>query len=212
MRRDIIFDLDGTLITCKEKHVALCKVACNLVGVSLNVKKYWDLKRNGASNKLALSSYIESVLKIERICSYWNDQIEESEWLYWDKLYPNTLELLSFISRIHNIHILTARRNKFNAYMQCDELGLSKYVSNIMVVSHDDVSNNKKDYILKTNASLFFGDTETDYIATLGTNCDFVAFINGQRSYNFLKNSGVDKFSSINETLENLTYSKEIYG
>ncbi|KIE19462.1 hypothetical protein SE23_17240 [Vibrio sinaloensis] len=198
MNKPIVFDLDGTLITCRDKQVSLFNQACNHYGKDVDVDYYWKLKRNGYSNRSILTSLNFKFDEVDRICSYWNNHIEDPRWLSLDELYNYTLDKLREISLERKIYVLTARKNESNVTTQCDGLGISTFLTDLIVVSHDNVVENKNRVLNKIKASLFIGDTETDFFASQNTPSKFIAFTEGQRSKSFLLRQGVTNFSKIN--------------
>lgn len=173
-----IFDLDGTLITCKDRHCQLIKH----IDSSINIDSYWKLKRSGLSNiqSLLKMGYTEDHAK--KICSEWVSNIENTEWLKCDIPILNT-KLLSILPG-ENI-ILTARKNKNNLLSQVDMLGFSNFFDEVICVNPTNAQYSKGVILSKLNASFFIGDTESDMYAANISNVTFYPVASGMRSVNF---------------------------
>lgn len=195
MNKNIAFDLDGTLITCKSKQVMLLKYLASSNHICITeLDLFWELKRDGCSTLRALQALgiNESISK--KISRDWINEIEDWYWLTYDTVYEGVFNMLDSLKPGNKLYLLTARRNKKNLYRQLDQLGLMNYFDDVIPVEHNNVALNKKDFLVKASCDFFVGDTETDYQATLGTSVKFIGCTNGQRSKIFLSRKGVEHF------------------
>lgn len=77
--------------------------------------------------------------------------------------------------RTHDLIIITARANPDLAREQIKSLGIDKYIKNLYVVPQTpNVSNSKADILIKTNTSVFIGDTCSDFTAARIANVKFI--------------------------------------
>lgn len=195
MKSNIVFDLDGTLITCenKQKYV-LFSILTTFGYENVNLlNDWWILKRNGFNTEKALDKI--GIPEANLISNEWIKEIESSKWVSLDTTYSDSFSTLEFLTnrKQYNLFLLTARRSKFLLFQTLQRLCIDHHFSDIIVVSPKNVVFEKSDFLDKLKPDLFIGDTELDYKASLSSKTRFVALSRGQRSYNYLLNIGVSR-------------------
>ncbi|NWK80879.1 HAD hydrolase-like protein [Acinetobacter sp. SwsAc4] len=185
------FDLDGTLITCREKQVYLMDILAKVYDINLDKDFFWELKRGGANN-------IDSLRKM-KICENivlnlndkWIMDIENLEWLFFDKKIDGvSLFLENLIKKGHSLHLISARNNKFNSLMQLEILNLTKFFKTIDFVSQRK-NENKSFFLKKRGVHLYIGDTEYDSLSCKESNIQSILVCSGMRNKSYLANLGV---------------------
>jgi phosphoglycolate phosphatase-like HAD superfamily hydrolase len=195
LKSNIVFDLDGTLITCenKQKYV-LFSILTTFGYENVNLlNDWWILKRNGFNTEKALDKI--GIPEANLISNEWIKEIESSKWVSLDTTYSDSFSTLEFLTnrKQYNLFLLTARRSKFLLFQTLQRLCIDHHFSDIIVVSPKNVVFEKSDFLDKLKPDLFIGDTELDYKASLSSKTRFVALSRGQRSYNYLLNIGVSR-------------------
>jgi phosphoglycolate phosphatase-like HAD superfamily hydrolase len=195
LKSNIVFDLDGTLITCenKQKYV-LFSILTTFGYENVNLlNDWWILKRNGFNTEKALDKI--GIPEANLISNEWIKEIESSKWVSLDTTYSDSFSMLEFLTnrKQYNLFLLTARRSKFLLFQTLQRLCIDHHFSDIIVVSPKNVVFEKSDFLDKLKPDLFIGDTELDYKASLSSKTRFVALSRGQRSYNYLLNIGVSR-------------------
>lgn len=164
---NIIFDLDGTLIDSSERLYQLFQ---KLVPESeFSNEDYWNMKRNRINHKRILEIYFP-LIKFENFNDKWMELIEKDEYLYLDKNYPDTIDVLDRLSSSYNIVLLTARQLKSGLYRELERLGIKSYFNKIFVTEGRNTKEELLAKILETGMlkknreDLFVGDTGKDII------------------------------------------------
>lgn len=193
--RRIGFDLDGTLLDSRNRHMVLMKDILYSKGIDLDVSDIVSFKADGYNNLDWLAVKGVSTDKAEDINKEWISKIESKEYLQADKLYPDTIEMLRDLSARNSIFLITARRNKENALDQIHDLGITQFFDEIMVVpSGEKTTSLKSDFIKKKEIEVFIGDTEVDMNAAKIAGCEFEVRYHGFRSYTFWQQYNVKEF------------------
>ena len=211
-----VLDLDGTLIDSSERHYLLMQQI--LDKKSYNSEEFMRYKADGNSGK----KYLTECLKLPEavaleIMTLWQAQIEEEQWLAYDKLYPDTLEFLDWIkSRDERIYFLTARQRKDAVLDEVKRLGIADYADEICVVSPAEASEQKKAFVKKiqdhciNNDSVYIvGDTENEYQLARDLSLPYSILNRGFRSKKYWDEQGVLSISSLREIMveiENIKY------
>lgn len=211
-----VLDLDGTLIDSSERHYLLMQQI--LEKKSYDSEEFMRYKADGNSGK----KYLTECLKLPEaaaleIMTSWQAQIEEEQWLAYDKLYPDTLEFLDWIkSRDERIYFLTARQRKDAVLDEVKRLGIADYADKICVVSPAEASEQKKAFVKKiqdhciNNDSVYIvGDTENEYQLAKDLSLPYSILNRGFRSKKYWDEQGVLSISSLREIMveiENIKY------
>jgi phosphoglycolate phosphatase-like HAD superfamily hydrolase len=187
----LAFDLDGTLITGEQRQIYLLKAISSRYGLKLDYHEIWSQKREGKNNFGCLINLGIDRKVVSKICSQWVSEIESSYWLSLDTLFIDTYQVLKSLNdRKIDISIITARENESYMLFQLQNLGISRFFSNIYCVNpNNGVAD--KDVILRSNSFTgFIGDSEVDIQSSCLADVKFCAVSTGQRSKDFLLNNG----------------------
>lgn len=192
MKQSIVFDLDGTLITCECKQKYVLFSILNSLGYSepLHLNEWWKLKRNGYNTENALICL--GVNNALLISNEWKKRIEDFSWNSFDAPFEDSVPVLGFIKKNdqYDVYILTARKSKTQVFQTIERFGFNDLVKDVIIVHPDKVVVEKSSYLKKINPIIYIGDTELDYMASSNSETRFVALCRGQRSINFLKTKG----------------------
>lgn len=187
------FDLDGTLLDSRLRHSKVMDYVLNLVGLELDTSDLVEYKSNQYNNIDWLYSKGVSRELAEKINAIWVNNIEKEEFLVYDIIYPHTISTLQKFSETNNLYLITARNNIQGVLKQIRNLDIEKYFTEIHVVSSSHSSSEeKRNIIVSKGIKDFYGDTESDYKATINTDCKFHAVANGFRSLSFLEKLGTE--------------------
>jgi len=192
-------DLDGTLITCEPRQSACLQAALVCYGIRVSTSQVWELKREGASTEQALVLLKQDPILARRVAEHWRQMIEEPYWLGLDSTLPGTISILGAMRATQaKLCLITARSRPQWIPQQLARLGLRHYLDHITVVPPQTATNAKATVLRESRASVFFGDTESDYEASVSADVPFFAVTTGQRSAGFLVAANV---SHVCETL-----------
>jgi phosphoglycolate phosphatase-like HAD superfamily hydrolase len=187
---NVALDLDGTLISCEPRQSAVLRAALLRSGELVDLKRVWELKREGESTENAL---IKLGLKLEsarKIACDWQRMIEDPFWLGLDTVLPGVKKVLQAMRKTGiQICLLTARSRAEWVPQQLSRLGLLSLLDNVIVVPAKESSKAKATVLTKASPAAFFGDTESDWQASLVAGVSFYGIATGQRSATFLKSN-----------------------
>ena len=189
---NLVLDLDGTLITCEPRQLAVLQAALSPLGVRVDLTKVWELKRNGASTEQALVQLGETPALARQVSEAWRSVVEEPVWLGLDTVPGDIGEVLSNM-RVAGarLWLLTSRSRSEWVPQQLARLGLSIYLHQVLVVKTRDAVLSKSEMLRNISPAAFFGDTESDWNASMSADIPFFAVATGQRSAAFLNGIGV---------------------
>jgi phosphoglycolate phosphatase-like HAD superfamily hydrolase len=198
---NLALDLDGTLTSCEPRQSAVLQAALVRCGARVDLHRVWELKRDGASTEDALAQIGLEPEVARRAAVDWRRMIEEPFWLGMDLVLPGALDVLCLMREAGaDLWLITARSRPEWVKLQLVQLGLSSRLDHITVVPTHDVANAKSTALRKMAAVAFFGDTESDWRASLEAEVPFYALASGQRSATFLRRSGIKHaFSDLTE-------------
>ena len=201
-----IFDLDGTLIDSRYRHVFLMKNILERHGISdcgrVEDGSYIEYKANGFSGR----SFLRNILALdEQICEEiqeeWIHHIEDDELLFKDKLFPDTMSTCKRIldQAQNTIFFLTARRNENGLKKELEHLGLNFFASEIAVVDPYEKSKDTalKEIVKRSRKAMMIGDTEVDYEAALKADIPYYMLNRGFRSEQFWNCQRVTSYPSL---------------
>ena len=182
-------DLDGTLVTCRDKQLYALRQAVERTGIQYRAfDSFWKLKCKGSTTADALCETGVEKDVAENLARHWVENVETWECLQQDRLFPGVLESLSLLSRRVDFLLLSGRRNSEMFRRQISELGLDAYAKYREVVFADaDVANAKSLLLKKYGAQCYIGDTESDIAAASKANVPIYVVSTGQRSAEFLR-------------------------
>ena len=205
MNCSIVFDLDGTLITCENKQKYVLSSILNSIEYidPEKIDYWWKLKRNGFNTEKALSEIGISNAKL--ISDNWISTIENFAWCSLDKPFTDSLPALEFLKVNHelNIIILTARRSAFQVSQAIFSYGFNEFIDDLIVVSPEKVIQEKTHNLKRIKPLMYIGDSETDHLASINSKTRFVALARGQRSRDFLKKIGAMQIENNLKFLKN---------
>lgn len=191
----IAFDLDGTLLDSRNRHVILMRDILLEYNITVDTSDLLSYKSEGHNNIEWLIKNGLSVDVAESINKLWVERIESEEYLHYDKLYSNAISVLEALVENNSLFLLTARRNEKAVREQISSLGIEKYFDEICVVKSGKFSSDLKAEFLKRNKITYMvGDTEVDYSAANIAGCAFRACTEGFRSSNYWIEKNVVKF------------------
>jgi phosphoglycolate phosphatase-like HAD superfamily hydrolase len=192
MKESIVFDLDGTLITCENKQKYALFSILNSFGYSNPnyLIDWWNLKRNGFNTETALIEL--GILNATKISNEWKRIIEDSAWTFIDAPFEDSISSLEYIKAQNRfqIFILTARKSPLQVFQTIQRFRFNEYIDDIIVVNPHNVVAEKAHYLEKIKPLLYIGDTELDYAIAKNSGTRFVALSRGQRSIDFLNKAG----------------------
>ncbi len=184
----ICLDLDGTLITCRERQSELLRAAARALGFTLDPYAIWTLKREGHSTRRALERLGTPREAAEAISRYWSLGIEQPCWLQFDRVPPGVLPQLQEWRRIgHRLVIITARSLPQWVVPQLRHLGILPLIDALHCVPPREAASSKATVLVDQKADLFIGDTESDAEGAQKAGVSFIAVASGQRSPEFLQ-------------------------
>nr|WP_315229875.1 HAD hydrolase-like protein [uncultured Limnohabitans sp.] len=204
---NIAFDLDGTLITAKERQSSLLLATAKAHGITFDVNLAWEMKRAGANNLVVLNKFGVDEFIAAKIDTAWRCQIESAYWLSIDRVYSDVVDFLQDLKACGAVlHLITARKNKYLLHQQLCRLGLFGVFSSITCVAPFGAVAEKARVLSEINPVCFIGDSETDFNSAVLAEVSFHGVSTGQRSKEYLKSLGVvDVVESLNSLFPVLT-------
>jgi phosphoglycolate phosphatase-like HAD superfamily hydrolase len=197
----ITFDLDGTLISCAQRQSAVLRSILNSLSVEQDAGQIWRYKRDGSSTEAALIRSGVGVTLAAQIAAQWKRLIEEPYWLSLDRLFSDSLQVLTKLRHQgHNLILLTARSRKDLLMFQLAQLGLRDEFDQIHAVQPATAKEQKSTLLRTLGTRYFVGDTESDFQAAHLAGVTFYGVSTGQRSAPFLHAQGVEQvFATLTE-------------
>jgi len=187
MKPTLALDLDGTLVSCAPRHMALMRQLCRGDGLPGDfIDRYWAAKREGASNLTALKTLGHPAPAARSAA--WAQQIERWPWLGFDRPLPGVVATLA--ARRYRIVVLTARREPFFLRQQLDRLGLAPLIDALIVVPPTEAARAKSRELRSLQALAYVGDSESDAEAAQAADTPFLALACGMRSAAFWQRLG----------------------
>jgi len=200
-------DLDGTIITCKEKHCILMEVVTNAYGLEFCKAKYWNDKRSGLNNTESLMRQGVALNAAVKVNNTWVSSVENIEWSNFDSLLKGSFDsMVKMREQGHSLHLISARNNVSNALIQLQALGIKSFfnTTNFVTAASGLL---KSDYFNRLNIDCYIGDTEIDYKESRKSNISFYPVTTGMRSKDFFINLGLHEV--LNMTLKQFLNRKK---
>lgn len=192
-------DLDGTILDCRTRQVALASSLAGRHGYKLDESSFWDSKRNGESTLMALRKQLVNDHDAKIINAEWVENIEKDEWLELDLVIPGAEDSLRAFDNVDFV-LITSRHRPEGVMSTLERLGIESLFYGIHVVGAGKKAVEGKARILKRiRASCMVGDTEVDFMAAKLAGVSFAGVSTGQRSSEFLKNKGIEQ---VHDSLE----------
>jgi phosphoglycolate phosphatase len=192
MIKQIILDLDGTLLDIRQRHYqCYCDIVTQFGFAPVSVQHYWQQHRAGIGNQKILqemqaSSIADSFLK------QWINNIEERNYLRLDALFPKVVIIMqNWKNAGIELSLATLRHHKENLSWQLKQVGIDGLLKHVII---PDLSN-KADkatavreqlHNLNSEQALWIGDTEADVHAAKTLGIKVCTVNSGLRSTEFL--------------------------
>jgi phosphoglycolate phosphatase len=192
--QQIFLDLDGPILDGKQKHYFCYERIFSLYNKTpLDINEYWDFKRAGDS----LEEILQKTNSIDILGLYrsaWSDLIESELALKFDKLQEGAADFLEACHQKKiSLILVTMRKSRQKLISQLSSLQILESFKSIfsMESNGDYISKASliKDFLLDSDVkkkSLWVGDTEIDYNASIYSGCQAILVSNGIRSADFL--------------------------
>ena len=179
------FDLDGTLITCKEKQLFVWSLALprSLVNRS-TLEKFWRRKMDGENTRNILLTLNLSKDEVKLAEEFFYQNIENQEYQFLDK--PKALLRKLVTEKLEKILIISARQFHDLANIQLNNLIPTELKYELVTVRHKGVVENKAKILKSYNVDEYFGDSEIDRKACELANIHFQFVSDGQRNKRFV--------------------------
>lgn len=178
--KTIALDFDGTLLDSRKRHMVVMDDILLKYGIAVETSNLIDFKRNGKNNVDFLVANGVDYNTATNIQREWILNIEKEEYLAYDVLYPDTIDMLKSYSIDNKLVLITSRKNTSGVQKQVADLKLDEYLHDIYVVpTVGDVALSKAKILIDINASKMVGDTSTDYRAACIAGIEFVFHENG---------------------------------
>lgn len=206
VKKRIAFDLDGTLLDSRKRHEIVMSDVLKKYNIEIDTSDLVSYKSYGFNNIDWLLAKGISEKKAREINKDWISSIEEFKYCQNDVLYQNVVEVLRKLSKENDLFLITARKNKENAYKQINQLGIKQYFAGISIVdSCNNTPQLKSVELNKYRINYFIGDTESDYTAACLENCVFYAISCGFRNKLYFENNKIECYKSMYEIYEKLS-------
>ncbi len=209
MKKNLVFDLDGTLLDSRLRHAIVLSDSINKINdTHYKYTDFADFVPYKSSGKAGLE-YLQSkkIPNAAVIMNHWVKVIEYKRYLRYDSLYADALPSLMSLKEDYSLSLVTARANKNNALWQLLKLDIMKFFSKIIVVSNrGNVGVNKHMSLDNTSIFAVVGDTEGDMFLSDLSACAFYPVNYGFRSNEFWEKKGVKPYGSLQEIVNKLIY------
>lgn len=189
--KSIFFDLDGTLITCRQRQITCLLHLLSRAGLSTRVDLdlIWQFKRSGESTKQALiNSGIEESCASNLVAD-WVRLIETPYWLNYDRSHEFIFDFFDFLSG-RDVYLLTARKDFYFLHYELRRLRLNGYFRAVYVVSPENATEEKSQLLCRYKPDLFIGDTVSDLLASKKAECEFIGVTWGLHEEQYLLSGG----------------------
>lgn len=211
----IVFDLDGTLINSELRHQILLARILKEYKISYEDKLegYLEYKKSGNGNL----KFLQEVLNIDKTLAYeiqkkWMENIENREYLTYDKVYPEVIPILNKLYEKDEIYYLTARSNRENLLKELEYLQIEKYAQEIFVVNPKKAIEEKRKIItaISRNGKTFLiGDTEVEYEAGKQLLSVYTKILNrGFRNKEFFESKKIKTYNNLCEIFKEVQVEK----
>ncbi|WP_377702766.1 HAD family hydrolase [Pseudoduganella sp. UC29_71] len=188
----LALDLDGTLLDCEARQVALTRALLAQRGQpALDAAAFWRRKRAGASTRTALAAQYGDAPWLPELAQAWLAAVEQPQWLAGDQLLPGVAGVLEgLIAGGVALRLLTARGNHDGLHATLARLALAPYFEQVGVVDPLSASTQKAAILADWRPAAFIGDTESDLAAARQAGIPFAAVSWGQRDAAWLAAHG----------------------
>jgi len=185
----VVFDLDGTLISCAPRHIEALRLVAGLPSDRLD--RIWARKREGSTTLEALVEDGVDRRLAERIADDWRAIIESPALLSLDTILAGSEASLRRCKSLGlRLALLTARGSSFLLETQLRRLGLTDSFDLIERVNPEHAAVEKSAVLRGLKVKGFFGDAESDARAAELAGVRMFLVSSGQRSPAFLSTLG----------------------
>lgn len=194
---NIGIDLDGTLITCEEKHCLLMESLTRAFDIGFCKETYWKYKRSGFNNIECLVKQEINLSEAKLLNKLWVDNVENIEWAYYDKLIVGVYDKLSKLkSNGHMLHLISARTNKVLGLQKIKQTDLDRLFDSVTFIN---IIHGEKKSVVMRNKDLkaYVGDTEQDYNMAVLAGVKPILVSSGMRNMELLKKYSDNVFNSL---------------
>lgn len=196
---NIFLDLDGTLLSIKNKYVFAHKEACRGLGLNpVSPGIYWEHKRGGIKEKDVFFKFYTSRQR-SLFKTYDHARIkliESKKALKKDKPLKGARLFLSILCTRHNLYLVTLRYSRKNLSWELKRLKFCRYFKKVLSAPAGKNPANTKYRLLKRcipdGKGLIIGDTEADILAGKMAGVFSCAVLSGIRSKKNLRALGPD--------------------
>jgi phosphoglycolate phosphatase len=172
MINTIVLDLDGPLLEGMYRHYHCYRDILLKHGFKpIPLDQYWQLKRSRI-NRRELLSLSHADQFYDMFLAEWLRHIETPKYLAMDQLQVGVLGILEDWKRLGIQLLLATMRNNANLlYVQLENLGLARFLDQVIVVGSQNFGTNKATEIepfirdLDRDKVIWIGDTEVDILA-----------------------------------------------
>jgi len=158
----IFFDLDGTLFDSRERLYKL--FSCLIPENTLSFDAYWEIKREQKQHDYILKEYYhysrEAIIDFDQ---KWLSEIEQPQWLQYDKPFVWVADFLNYLHPNYQLYILTSRQSEKAVKEQLYQYEWSKLFSEILVTKqYREKSDLIDSFSMNKAKSWMIGDTGKD--------------------------------------------------
>lgn len=193
MIKQIILDLDGTLLDIRQRHYqCYCDIVTQFGFSPVPLEYYWQQHRSGLGTRKILQE-MQATAIAEDFLKQWINIIEAKKYLSLDTLFPKVFTVLqNWKNSGIELSLATLRHHKENLTWQLKHLGIDNLLNQVITI---DPASNKTDKAgavqeqmthLVIEQALWIGDTEADVLAAKTLGIKVCAVNSGMRSAEFL--------------------------
>lgn len=187
---NIFIDLDGTIFEAsKRNYFVYQKVISELGGKSMNIKKYWSLKRANRPLKDILRLSNLSLKSKHLFQELFLKYVESDKALSYDQPFVYSKPSLKKLHSLnHKLFLISFRANSKKAKLQLKKFGLADFFSKIMIGKNKLDSKLSKIHFIKqalnkrSDPAIIIGDTEDDILVAKYLKFTSIAVISGIRN------------------------------
>lgn len=192
MKKNILLDFDGTIVDFSKRSYRCYQYCLKLLGINdcLDFSTYWKAKRNRTPMSIILNDYSQ---KVEEFHSLWMEHIELLDFLAFDQLFPNVIDWFTEKKKTYNFFLITKRQYSDRLSLELNNLQLSSFFSQIIVVPENQKKSSAIREIQHDNHfrnlefSYWIGDTESDILSAQELDIPAIAVTCGVRNHEILK-------------------------